>query len=371
MRVLILTVTAGQGHHAAGKSVSDALTERGAEVMTIDVFKEISLLLYGGINQGYLLSTKYAPAAYRRFYRLFENKGQAGEHSVSTLINMAISNKFEQNITEFDPDFIVCTHVFTAQVVNELKRHYKFMHIPTLGIVTDYTVHPFWEDVPYIEYIDLASDLLTHRAVARGIDLSRIVSLGIPVQKKFSKKMPQSEARKLLGLSEDKPVILPMGGSMGYGNMSSLVERIEALDLDVNLLVVCGRNTRQKRHLDNLPPNENRKVFGFVDNVDVMMDAADCIVTKPGGLTTSEAMAKKLPMILVNPIPGHEERNTDFFVNNGIALAVDKNFTIDDAIYFLFNCEGRLKSIAERLDVIAHPNASADIAEFILSHQKR
>lgn len=369
MRVLILSITAGQGHHAAGKSISDALISRGAEVMTIDVFKEVSPLLYDGINQGYLLSTKYVPKTYRRFYRMFENKGQSSEFSVSTLINQVISNRFEQNIRDFNPDFIVCTHVFSAHVVNELKRNYKFLNVPTLGIVTDYTIHPFWQDIPYIEHINLASDLFYNKAASKGIEFSRLLSYGIPVQEKFAHKLTKAEAKAKLGIP-DKQTVLVMGGSMGYGNMASLVESIESLKLDINVLAVCGRNTRQKNKLLDLPPNDNRFVYGFVDNVDVMMDASDCIVTKPGGLTISEAMAKKLPMILVNPIPGQEERNADFMLNNGIALAVNKTFTIDDAIYFLFKCPGRLESIAERLDVVARPNATRDIADFIMNYKK-
>ena len=366
MRVLILSITAGQGHHAAGKSLSDALTRRGAEVLTIDVYKEINRLLYDGVNRGYLLSTKYAPAAYRHFYTLFENKDKSGKYSVSSLVNILLGNKFDHNIEKFQPDFIICTHIFSAQVVNELKRRGRYTDIPTLGIVTDYTIHPFWQDVPYVEYIDLASDLLYNKAIQRGIEKRRLCSFGIPVQEKFSTKMPKEEARAALGIPLEQPVALVMAGSMGYGNMSAIVQSIESLGLNLTILAVCGNNERQKRKLFDLPPRENRFVYGYVNNVDVMMDAADCIITKPGGLTVTEAMSKKLPMILVNPIPGQEERNVDFLLNNGIALAVNKAFTIDDAVYFLFQCPGRLASIAERLDVVARPHATANIADFIM-----
>ena len=369
MRVLILSITAGQGHHAAGKSLSDALIRRGAEVLTIDVYKEINRLLYDGVNRGYLLSTKYAPAAYRHFYTLFENKDKCGKHSISSLVNMLLGNKFDHNIEEFHPDFIICTHIFSAQVVNELKRQGRYLDVPTLGIVTDYTIHPFWQDIPYIEYINLASDLLYNKAVRRGIERKRLCSFGIPVQEKFSTKISKEEARTALNIPVDKPVALVMAGSMGYGNMSAIVESMESLNLDLTILAVCGKNDRQKKKLLDLPPRKNRLVFGYVNNVDIMMDAADCIVTKPGGLTVTEAMAKKLPMILVNPIPGQEERNVDFLLNNGIALAVNKSFTIDDAVYFLFQCPGRLDSIAERLDIVARPHATANIADFIMEHR--
>ncbi len=368
MRVLILSITAGQGHHAAGTSVSEALIHRGAQVLTIDVYKEISSLLYNGVNQGYLFTTKYASKPYRGFYNMFDKKGQSSDFSVFNLINLVISNKFEQSIHDFDPEFIVCTHVFAAQVMNELKRRGKYLDVPVMGIVTDYTIHPFWQDVSRVEYINLASSLFYHKAKTKGIDESRLLSFGIPVQEKFTTKRTKEEARNILEIPTDRPVILLMGGSMGYGNMCSMVEQIEALDLNHTLLTVCGRNARQRRKLLDLTPNDNRRVYGYVDNVDVMMDAADCIITKPGGLTVTEAMAKKLPMILAKPIPGQEERNVDFLVNNGVALAVNKTFTIGDAIYFLFKCPGRLEAIRERFDAIANPNATNDIADFIINH---
>jgi len=113
-------------------------------------------------------------------------------------------------------------------------------------------------------------------------------------------------------------------------------------------------------------PGNNVKIFGFTNEVDVLMDAADCIVTKPGGLTTSEAMAKKLPMILVNPIPGQEDRNLEFFLNNGVALAVTKNFTIEEAMYFMFSDKERLKLINHQLEKLAKPNAAANLADFAI-----
>ncbi|MEG2377728.1 MAG: glycosyltransferase, partial [Clostridia bacterium] len=353
MRVLILSITAGQGHHAAGKSVSDALVAQGATVQTIDVYKEINRLLYDGVNRGYLFSTKYAPAAYRHFYTLFENRDKSGKYSITTLVNMLLGNKFEHFIEDFAPNAIVCTHIFSAQVINELKRQSRYLDVPTLGIVTDYTLHPFWQDVPYIEYIDLASELLYNKAIRRGIERERLCAFGIPVQEKFSEKIPKAEARERLGLPTDARVALLMAGSMGYGNMAAIADEICSLDMNIQILAVCGRNTRQQKKLLELMPRDNLHIFGFIDNVDVMMDAADCIITKPGGLTVTEAMAKKLPMILINPIPGQEERNVDFLLNNGIALSVNKSFTVDDAMYYLFECPGRLESIEERLNAIA------------------
>ena len=371
MKVLILSITAGQGHHAAASSVSGALADLDAQVQTIDVYKMISQFLYKGVDKGYLLTTKYAPGPYRQVYRLLENKGPAGEYSVSKLVNLLLANKFDQHIETFEPDVIICTHIFSAQIVNELKSRGKYTDIPTIGIVTDYTLHPFWEDIPHIEYINLANRLLTYKAIQRGIAQPRLCSFGIPIQKKFYSSIPKKDARKELGLYTDKRTILVMAGSMGYGDMSAIIEEIEGLNMDLQILAVCGNNKKQYSKLAESERSDNVKVYGFTDKVSLLMDASDCIITKPGGLTTTEAMAKHLPMILANPIPGQEERNSDFLLNNGIALAVNKDFSIGEALYFLFESPGHLEAMAERLKAVATPNTAENLANFAIKLAKQ
>lgn len=366
MRALILSITAGQGHHSAAKSVSDALHERGAVVKTVDVYKQIDKNLCDAVNKGYLLSTKHTPKAYRAIYELIDSKkAPATKYSLQSIMGILIAIRFEKFIEDFKPDVIICTHIFAAQVINELKRRDRLLDVPTIGIVTDYTIHPFWEDVTYIEYIEIASELLTQRAIIKGISPDRLCPLGIPVQKKFSAKIPREDACREAGVFPDKPVILVMAGSMGYGNMPEIISGIHNFDKDCQILAICGSNKKLFKKLTSRGYGDNVKIFGFTNNVDVLMDAADCIVTKPGGLTTSEAMAKKLPMILVNPIPGQEDRNLEFFLNNGVALSVTKTFTIEEAMYFMFRDEGRIELINRQLEKLAKPNAAADLAEFV------
>jgi len=364
MKVLILSITAGQGHHAAAQSIAGAFTDIGAQVETIDVYKMLSQFLYKGIDKGYLLTTKYVPRTYSHVYRFLENKGQSSEYSIGKLVNVLLANKFDQYIESFAPNAIICTHIFSAQIVNELKALGKYVNIPTIGIVTDYTIHPFWEDIPHIEYINLANKLLSYKAMQRGIVSSRICSFGIPIQKKFNSSISKEEARKQLELNVNKKTILVMAGSMGYGNMSSIIQEIESLNMDLQILAVCGNNHKQYKKLTENNTSASVKVFGFTDKVDILMDAADCIITKPGGLTTTEAMAKHLPMILANPIPGQEERNSDFLLNNGIALAVNKDFSIGEALYFLFESPGHLEMMVERLKQVSTADAGAKLAEF-------
>ncbi len=371
MKVMILTVTAGYGHHATANAVADALREKGAEVIVMDVLEQINKLLQKFVDRGYLMTVKHMQEAYRIIYGFLERKDQAtSKYNISSLVTALMAFKFEDCLYDVAPDAIVCTHVAAAQIVNELKRRDK-LPIPTVGIVTDYTIHPFWEDVCQVEYITIASDLLKNRAVSKGVPEDHILPLGIPTHPKFSKKMSKAEARTMLGLDLNKPVILLMGGSMGHGNFAKLVEEIHEEHESLQIIAVCGNNKAQYEQLLDMGELPWLHPFGFVNNVDELMDASDCILTKPGGLTISEALAKELPMIIMNPIPGHEERNVEFLLNNGMAILVTKTFPVSDALYFLFHDTKRLELMGELIRLYSKPNATEDISNFVIGLCKK
>lgn len=362
MKVLILTVTAGYGHHATANALASVLRQRGATVEVVDVLEQINRLLQEAFSKGYLLSTKYGKEVYKKLYAFLEQKGQrTSKYNFGNMAPALMALRFEDFIYDFDPDVILCTHVTAAHVVSEVKRNVKT--VPAIGIVTDYTMHPFWEDATRVEHIILGSELLTPRAVAIGIEESRILPLGIPVHPKFNSKVPKKEAREKLGLRQDCPVVLVMGGSMGYGDIAKLVDSLN--DTNMQILAVTGKNKRQYNKLKNLTNHPDMKVFGFVDNIDLMMDAADCIITKPGGLTVTESMLKGLPMILTNPIPGQEERNTEFLMNLGLALSASKTFPVGEALSFLFYHDKRRQLISDSMKLYAKPNATNDLCDFV------
>jgi len=360
---MILSVTAGYGHHSTAKALADSFLARGAEVEVVDVLEKINHLLQKTIAEGYLFVTnKYMRRAYRTVYTFLEDKGQVtSKYNIGSLTSALMAFKFHSFITDYAPDAILCSHVTAAQIVNELKRRNKISQ-PIIGVITDYTIHPFWEDTGYVEKIVTASELLTRRALSKGIREEQIAPLGIPVRPKFSKKISKEEACEKFGLDPARPVVLLMGGSMGYGNLQNYVEKILNVDRKIQILAVCGNNHKQYNKLkeENIP---GLHPFGFVNNVDEMMDAADCIITKPGGLTVTESLAKNLPMILMNPIPGQEERNVDFLMNNGMAIEVTKTFPLEDAMYFMFSNPRRLELMTECIKLYAKPNATEDIVD--------
>lgn len=370
MKILLLTVTAGYGHHATAKALADLFEQRGAETKVVDVYEYISKVVRTAISQGYLLSSKYTPELYRLFYATTSrNKEKLNKLNIVKIVNTLGAFKFEHFVDNFEPDAIVCTHVLAAHLISEMKNR-GMVDAPCIGVVTDYCIHPYWEDVVNMEALVTASELITHAAIKRGIPKERILPLGIPIHPKFNQEISKEDACEQLGLDTERPIVLVMGGSMGYGNSRKLVKKILSLGIDCQILAVCGNNQRAYNRLMVLQEEYEGsctiRVMGFVDNVEVLMSAADCIVTKPGGLTVSEAIAKGVPMILVNPIPGQEERNVEFLLNTGIASLVTKTFPLDEALYYLFNNPVRLRTVRETIRAIGHPDASNQLVNYVI-----
>lgn len=363
MKVLFLSVTAGQGHNQTAKAAMECLQEKNVDCILLDTFEYINPFLQKSIDQGYLMSTKLTPSLYGKFYRLAEKlERNNAKMSINKLTNSILAKKLTHYIRSYGPDVIVCTHIFAAQILTQIKS--EGPKAKTIGIITDYTVHPFWEDTD-LDYYITANELLTRQAVKKGIPEERVKTFGIPIQTKFSHKISASEARATLGI-EDKNTIFVMSGSMGHGNVCRIIKQLNKMDLDFQILSVCGNNHSLKKKIDSLKINKKIYNYGFVDNVDIMMDASNCIITKPGGLTISESMAKGLPMALINPIPGQEDRNVEFLLNNGLATKITKTYPVDEVIYQLLSNTDKIQTIISRLNHIARPNAAIDLCDFIM-----
>ena len=246
-------------------------------------------------------------------------------------------------------------------MVSTLKE--EGMSSPTYGIVTDYTLHPYWNETN-IDYYVIPNEFLSYQTVLKGIKKEKILPFGIPIHSKFSSKMDKALAREILNL-ENKPTVLMMSGSMGYGNMLKLLEAVCSVPFDFQVVTVCGNNKSLKKKIDNRVFEKKIYNLGFTDKVDILMDAADIIITKPGGLTVSESLAKELPMVLTNPIPGHEFRNREFLVNMGAATANSKTYELDEIIAQLFENPKRLEIMKESIRLIKKPDAAKTLIDFI------
>lgn len=369
MKILLMTVSAGQGHTAAATALEARLRQLGAAAHTIDVYQYINSFIAETLDKSTALYTKVAPDIYRMVYDYLEGGVEADQTNVFQLINKLCAYKMSRLTEEYDPDVILCTHVFAAQLADELKRRGK-TRAYLAGVVTDYTIHPYWETLPRLDWLIVAAEPLIYRAVKRGIPARRIKALGIPIHPKFREKLEKKEARRLLGLNPEGPAALMMGGGLGYGLSLEEADRLLDLRPDFQLMAVCGRNQKQLRRFEQYQRETGRKnlrVYGFVENVQQMMDAADLLISKPGGLTVTEALAKELPMAIVSPIAGHEERNLEFLLNCGMAVSASKTFPLDEAVHLLLSSPGRLEQMRQAVRAQARPRALEDICQFLLS----
>lgn len=363
MKGLIFSITAGQGHNQTAKVLSDYLNASGVECSYMDVFEYINPLLSESVSKLYLMSSKNMPQIYGGGYRMCEKRDAGANHMLPKMTNAFLAKRLLKLVRKEKPDVIICTHVFAALLVTYLTGHID-IQTHTIGIVTDFTIHPYWEDTN-LDYYVTASELLTNQGVKKGIPEYKFKPFGIPIDPKFSRRKDKKEARKELGL-EDKDTVLVMSGSMGFGNVLEEIKELDRLNLDYQIVTICGNNKKLKSQIDKLEMKKTIYNYGYVNNVDIFMDAADCIVTKPGGLTTSEALAKGLPMIMNNPVPGQEDRNVEFLLNAGAAMKVSKTFPIDDAIYNLFINKERRKNLDGSIKSLQKPNSTMDLVSFII-----
>jgi len=368
MKALILSISTGQGHHATGQAVENEFRKRGVECETLDAYEYIEPILSELVSKGYLLSTAYAKRISSKLYDMVVKKNKPlKKYSVPKITNTVWAKDLKNYIEEANPDVIVCTHVLAAILVN-IMRERQWVDVVTVGIVTDFTLHPLWEETRYLDYYVTPTDLLEFQMKKKGLDAAKMLPIGIPINPKFSDRIDQLEARKQLGLEPHKHTLLLMSGSMGYGKIDESIERLDRLNFDFQVMVVCGNNKKMYKKVKGLITQKRFDIYGYVDNVDVMMDAADCIITKPGGITTSEAMAKGLPMIMVNPIPGHEMRNAEFMLNNGLALYATKSFPLDEAVFSLFQHPERISLLRSTIEIYASQNSAENLCDFLIKN---
>lgn len=363
MKILILSVKAGMGHHQSGLALKNYLEAQGSSCIMLDAFEYVTPILSESVSRGYLLSTKLTPTMYGKFYRLAEKRQSTDSSVMQNAFNRVLSSKLMKFIMAYEPDVVVATHIFAAQIMTYLRKRDR-LSCPLIGIITDFTIHPFWEETE-LDYYVTASRLLNFQLEKKGIPHEKALPVGIPIHPKFSKKIPQAEARAALGI-DDRQTILIIMGSMGYGRIVKQIKKLDQMEGDFQILCVCGNNKKLYTLVSRYPWRKRVYPFGYVDNVDVMMDASDVIVTKPGGLTTSEFLAKGLPAILLNPIPGQEDRNAEFLLNNGLAIKVTETFPIDEAVYQILLHEWRLDMLSRAARFMGKPNAASDLGDFIL-----
>ncbi len=321
MKVLILSTGTGEGHNSAAKAVKEQFDKNGICATMADAldFASEHAARYG--RNLYIWSTVRAKKVFAGAYKAGRAITSSRHKSPVYYANTLYADKLYRYITDNAYDTIVMPHLFPAEAVTFMRRKHH-LQIASYFIATDYTCIPFTEETE-MDYFFIPHEDLLEEFAGRGIPRQKLVPLGIPVSEKYVNLPSKTQCRKKLGIGPDRKCILVMTGSMGYGHVESLVARlVEGTGEDTFLYVMGGTNEKLKGRLRETYSGVDRiRILDFTENAQEYMAAADVLFTKPGGLTSTEAVAAGVPLVHTNPIPGCEDRNAAFFAARGMSLA--------------------------------------------------
>lgn len=366
MKILILSTNTGEGHNSAGRAVLEQAGRLGIPCEMKDVLSFASEKVSKRICGMYIWSTVSAPRAFSGAYRAGNAIRSALHKSPVYFANELYAKRLYRYIMEKQFDTIVMPHLFPAEALTYIKEKFN-PDVKTYFIATDYTCIPFTEETAP-DYFFIPHEKLADEFAGRGIAREKLVPAGIPVSQRFREKTGKEEARGLLGMEQKIPVILVMTGSMGYGNVESLVEELkERIPGRAAVYILAGRNERLKAGLRGKFGEDVRiRIVDFTDRVPLYMDAADLVFTKPGGLTSTEAAVKGIPLVHTVPIPGCEEKNAAFFEQLGMAATGKTPRELVQKGIELLKCPELSQRMVENQKKNIPDSAAEDICEFIL-----
>ena len=322
MRFLILSGSTGGGHNSAAMAIKDYFEQVGAQCHIKDALNFCSESKAYIINNGHVFIYKRAPKLFGACYRFLE-KRPVDEDSKSLMYEFITfgAKGLYKYLKEEKYDAIICTHVFAGMVATAVKKKFG-LDLKIYFVATDYTCSPGTYEIDADKFF-IPHKLLCDEYEGFSIKKEKLVPSGIPVRLEFYKKEEKEKAIKILGLPKDKEIILLMGGSMGAGPLIKLASLIcEKIPENAHLVAICGNNKKLMKELKNIPYS-NKTILGYTGRMPLYMDTASIILSKAGGLSSTEALTKHLPLILIDAVPGCETRNRDFLTSRGFAKTAD------------------------------------------------
>ncbi len=361
--ILVLTASAGAGHLIAAEALAHELRAQapGVAVEVLDVLSISNVVfrrLYAG---GYLGLVRHAPAAMGWLYDAMDRPNGYIQNSVRIWIQNFNKLPTVRFVLQRRPRLILNTHYLPAEIVGQMRRAGQF-ECPQVTITTDYETHRIWVQSPTERYYTATEDGKAYLVTA-GVRPEQVLVTGIPVRPGFDAELGVSAARQRCGLDAGRPVVLLLCGGFGVGPIGELLHELRHMPTDAQVVVIAGRNEVLRARLAEQaqagPPRV--RVAGFTDKMHEWMQAADVVVTKPGGLTVAEALACGLPLVIVNPIPGQETRNSDYLLEHGAAIKVNNPRLLGYRVGKLLADTARLRGLQHAARAIARPHAARDI----------
>ena len=372
MRVLIATVTAGAGHLQAAAALEEAwrALQPGDMVQKVDALDYVPALQRKLYAEGYVKVVERAPELYAHFFRKTDNPAFLRKFSrVRRAVARGSNRKFVEFVRRFAPDVMLCPHFLPLEILGGMRAKTPGFKPLAVCVITDFEAHAFWME-PVVDLYCVAAEHTKARLVARGVAAERVLVTGIPVAAKFSARVNAGAVRRPLGLRSDVPTLLVLGGGFGLGPVAEILAELDKVPDALQTVVVAGRNEKLRRELAAQTRRHPAHVLGFVTNMHELMAVADLILTKPGGLSSSEALAMGRPLFILNPIPGQEAANSDFLLEHGAATKANR---IEDVPYRLGQLLGtrKLRDMARAAKALGRPDAARAICEAVSQRLQR
>ncbi len=366
-RILLTYITLNSGHHRASLAVENALRELSdnLDILNINAFGYTNPVLEKFINKTYMSVIKNKPEVWEYLYD--NPKVLRNVQGMRDLIHRLNSKKLKVLLEDFKPDVVACTQAFPCGMMADYKKNLN-LGLPLIGILTDHAPHSYWI-FRNVDYYVVPSENCKQRFIKNGVSESKIKPFGIPIAPRFKEGHDKEKIRSSLGLEKEKKTVLIMGGSQGLGPVEHMVYGLEGLEIDFQIIVICGTNKKLKDVLNKRKErfSKNTVILGYTDNINELMEISDIVITKPGGLTTSEALVKELPMMIVHPIPGQETKNTEFLLEEGVAVKAQDIRDVAVLVRELFLNPTKLSVMKQQASLMKKPDSARDTAELILS----
>ncbi len=371
-RILILYASIGGGHKSAADALVKAFAERGVtDVVMRDVFDFGGEVLRKAVVGGYTVTSEKAPLLWKMFYESGDVSNPRWGEIKNLLRGQAQRPLFvltlDKFVKEYAPDIIIGTHFTPLEILLPLKRKGELV-APMYEVITDYMVSSDWIQHGVDAYF-VASDFTRDAMIARQVEASLVRVTGIPVKPEFAQPKERAAARERVGLQSGHVITL-LGGGIVSKRVRHVTEQLLKTNLHGTLVIVAGRNQELLDELEDVKNGATLRVLklGFIDYVDDLITASDVVLTKAGGLTVSEILARGTPMIIIDPIPGQEEWNADFVAGSGAGIQLRMAEVAPSATVTLLSEPTRLDNMRVHAQQVGKPNAAFEIADTILEN---
>lgn len=367
--IAIFSVSAGTGHVRAAEAIATTARQQFPDVSAVhvDLMTLVPPLFKKLYADSYLPLVEQHPALWGYLYtRADKRKLESASDKFRIALERLNTQKFKDHLEEINPDHVICTHFLPAELFSRWKRRKQFPQ-PVWVVVTDFDVNMLWVHRRMSGYCT-ANEEVAWRLQDRGIEGTSIHETGIPIMPAFAGKLSRTECAKELGIDPEKLTFLLMSGGAGMGNMLRQARKLLGIKGEFQLIALAGKNAKLLSELQKLSSEypERLKPIGYTNTIERVMAASDIAITKSGGLTTSECLAMGLPMIVVSPIPGQEERNADFLLEQGAALKAYDEAGLEFRVKALLREPDRITDMRQHTLRLGKPNAAGNILKLVM-----